>query len=150
MAKKQPVSQAAKIHAIALRIATQVNKAAGKGLQAAAIFLSARVKEAVSEPAPRKRVKDAMGNFSYRATSRAIPGAPPRKLSGRLRQSVTWQMLGPLRAQVGVNARSVKGYNYPKWLELNTRHPHPFLKVTAQKYSKQLRIIMGRSLRTSY
>lgn len=144
---------------IALRIAQQVQARAGKGVQAAAIFLAARLKETVSTPAPRKRVINNAGDIRYVATVRAIRGAPPRKLSGKLRQSITHAAklppggttgggqrgrIRPVLATVGVMARSAKGFNYPRHLE---RTNHRFLLPTVRKYRKELVTLVGGSLR---
>lgn len=124
-------------------------------MQAAAVFLAARVKETVSVPAPRKRVVNSLGDIRYRATSRAVPGAPPRKLSGRLRQSIThvYQPSANPKAKkgqggkgiVGLKARSAKGFNYPKQLEKKT--DHKYLVVTARRWRTQLEVIVGRRVR---
>ena len=139
-----------------MRIAMQVSAKASTGVKNAAIFLAARLKEAVSEPAPRKRVVTRLGDIYYRATVRAIAGAPPRKLSGKLRQSITYAMIGQgmppnprgratgQSAVVGVKARSPKGHNYPKTLE---HRGHPFMAPTVRKYRADLVRIVGRPLR---
>lgn len=91
MAAPKRVTGAA-LKALAVKIAEQVQRRANSGVKNAAVFLAARIKETVSVPAPRKRVVSSLGDISYRATAKAIPGAPPRKLSGKLRQSVTYQL----------------------------------------------------------
>lgn len=146
-APKRVTGQA--IAVLAAKIAAQVQKRAGAGVKAAAVFLAARVKEAVSVPAPRKRVVNKLGDIRYVATQRAIPGAPPRKLSGKLRQSVTYELPGvtdKLRASavVGVKARSRNGFNYPKRLEKNG---HAFLMPTVRKYRKDLAAIIGAKMK---
>lgn len=156
MAKNKPQRRmtGAAIAALAAKIAMQAQRKAGTGVKNAAVFLAARVKEEVSVPAPRKRVKGGAGNIRYVATARAIPGAPPRKLSGRLRQTVTYAFSPEVSraarkmrvtATVGVKARSDKGFNYPKKLETDG---HPFLKVTVLKYKRQLSDIVGKPLKT--
>ncbi len=138
-------SKEQRIRDLAERIAKQVEARAGKGLTQCAVFLSSRVRETLSEPAKRKKVISRTGDIYYRAASPAIYGAPPRKLTGRLRASVTWQMDGTKRALVGVRARSEKGFNFPKHLEYHTSHK--FLAVTALKYKKELDTIMGQALK---
>lgn len=137
---------------VAHRIAIQIQKRAATGVQAAAVFLAARLKEVVSEPAPRKRYQGRDGNFRYRATTRAVTGAPPRKLSGKLRQSVTYTIAAPINlgkkvamaATVGVKARSEKGFNYPRHLE---HHGHPYFWITVQKWRPSLAVIVGKAIR---
>jgi hypothetical protein len=127
------------------KIAMEVQRATGKGLNAARIFLSSRVKETLSVPAPRRRVKSLSGEISYVATTPAQIGAPPRKLSGRLRSSVNSAMISDRLAYVGVSARSVKGFNYPRYHEESGKHP--FLLVTVLRYRREIETIFGKSLR---
>ena len=141
---------AQRIRTTVLRIASQVQRSAAEGVGAAVIFLASRLRETVSEPAPRKRAVDHLGNIYYRAKTRATAGAPPRKLSGRLRQTITYEItmaLGTKRAikgVVGVKARSNKGANYPKILEQGN---HKFFAPTITRYRQDLKIIVGRSIR---
>lgn len=46
---------------------------------------------------------------------RSRPGEPPRMQSGRLRNSVSYAMIGPWTARVGTNVK------YAKWLEFGTK-----------------------------
>lgn len=132
---------------LAARIADQVKRGLNKGLQAGAIFLASRIKEELSVPAPRKAMRaPAQGKkkgaiFGYRATTRATPLAPPRKLSGRLRASITHRMITPLRAVIGTNVK------YGRYLELSKRHPHKFLMPTAKKYRKEIAAIIGKAVK---
>ena len=136
---------------LAARIQSQLERSIGKGLNAARIFLTARIKEEVSVPAPKKRSRDALGNVKIRATTRAIPGAPPRKLTGRLRMSVTSRMVTPTIAVFGVKARSDKGFNYPAYHEkkgLGTNSGrHPFMMPTYRKWAKELRMIIKKDIK---
>lgn len=135
---------------LARRLADQVQRAAGKGLDAARVFLTSRVKETLSVPAPRVRVKTTTGDVYYRATVPATPKAPPRKLSGRLRTSVTSERLSERLAIVGAKARSPAGFNYPRFHELrgaaDYSGEHPFLVPTAWRWRKALLEIMGKTL----
>ncbi len=45
-----------------------------------------------------------------------------------------------------MKARSKTGFNYPRRLELNT--DHKYMLVTARKYQRELKVIMGRSVRS--
>jgi hypothetical protein len=146
-APKRMTGQA--IKAQAQKIAEQVQRRAGAGVGAAAVFLAARIKETVSVPAPRKRVVNRVGDIRYVATQRAIPGAPPRKLSNKLRQSVTYELPGVIdklraRAVVGVKARSKNGFNYPKHLE---KRGHPFMAPTIRKYRRDLVAIVDAKIK---
>ena len=140
--KLSPQQQA---QVLAQRIQAQVVRAAGKGLMAAAIFLAARVKETMSEPAPRKRTPGG----GYRATTRATPGAPIRKLSGRARGSVFRRQISDTQVAVGTNAKSDKGFNYPKYHERPMRGQsgsgkHRFIAPTVRQYRAELARIIGR------
>ncbi|MDE2100668.1 MAG: hypothetical protein KGL39_25715 [Patescibacteria group bacterium] len=142
---------------LAAKIAQQAERAANKGLQAALPFLASRVREAVSIPAPRRAVRGAPAPgkkkgaiLYYVATRRAIPGAPPRKLSGKLRQSIWHKMVGKTRGLIGANARSYGGFNYPAALELSKRINHPFIKPTVLKFRSELARIAGRPVRVEF
>ncbi len=115
----------------------QIERAAGKGVQAGAIFLVARVKEVLSVPAPRRiswgRSKGVFVR-SYQATTKATPGHPPRKLSGKLRASINYAMEGPMRARVGTKIK----YGRPLEMRMN----HQFLRPTAAKFRRVLLRIM--------
>lgn len=107
---------------------------AGRGLQAATIHLSNRVKQTLSIAAPRRRT--AAGR--YVATVPASPGAPPRKLSGQLRRSTAWQMYKKNTVgRVGTN----EVYARP----LETWMGHSFLAYTLNRSKGELVTILGRT-----
>lgn len=121
------------------KLREQIERAAGRGVQAAAIFLVARVKEVLSVPAPRRLARTPRGAYHV-ATTPATPGAPPRKLSGKLRASINYAMEGPMRARVGTRIK------YARPLEL--RMNHQFLRPTAAAFRPALlRIMVPRSRR---
>jgi phage gpG-like protein len=119
------------------RITEEVKRSAGKGVAAAAYFYAARVKEVLSVPAPRASYLTKRNVKRVIATTRATPGAPPRKLTGRLRASISVLMLdGGRRARVGTNVI------YARRHELGT---HPFLMPTLRKHLGDIqRIIRGK------
>lgn len=143
------------------QIARQLKAGAGKGAEAAVRFLAARIKEAVSVPAPKKAIRalplpgKKLGPIlGYRATTPAVKDAPPRVVSGKLRQGLTTKMLSPTKGVVGVHARAVPtrkypaGFNYPKHHELGSKEQwgggeHRFIKPTVEKYRKELRVLAG-------
>lgn len=147
------------------RIALQLKRGAGKGLEAAIRFLAARIKETVSVPAPKKPIRGVplpgkrLGPIlGYRATAPAIKGAPPRVLSGRLRQGVTSKMLTPHIGLVGTHARSLpskrypSGFDYPKYHEIGAAEKlggggHPFILPTVVKYKKELKTLVGAEVK---
>ena len=90
----------------------EVDRRIGRGLSAAAVYLTNKTKEKVSLPAPRKligtRQLEIHGRMQtvrhYRAKTPATPGAYPRKLSGAFRRSLTWQYdSGRMAARFGTN-----------------------------------------------
>ncbi len=148
---------------LADKIARQVKKAAGRGLQAASLFAEGRVKEAASVKAPTRRSKSGR----IYATARATPGAPLRVVSGRFRQSITSQMQSETEAWVGSNARapiainrarsiivsmagvvqeSNQGVNYPYHWEV-TNPIHQTFTPTINKYRNELAVIVGGAVK---
>ncbi len=132
---------AARLSAI---IRAQVKTGVGKGILAAASFLTSRVKEVVSVPAPKRPIRlPSVGKkkgaiIGYRAKTKATPGAPPRVVSGQLRRKLSYHQLSPMQAAVGTNAKSKSGHPYPRTLELSPQMNHPFIKPTFEKYKKEL------------
>lgn len=121
------------------QIEQEVAASIGKGIRAAAIFLTARIKEELSVAAPRKAVVGSRGLRAgvryYRATTPATKGAPPRKLSGRLRSSIGYSMADDgLRARVGTNVV------YAPRLEFGG---HPFLQTIIDRHADDVLKIIG-------
>jgi phage gpG-like protein len=147
---------------LAEKIAMQVVRGAGKGLNAARVFLTGRVKETLSVPAPRIiiRGRPLPGKkkgpiLGYRAATPATKGAPPRKLSGRLRSSMTSLMISETTAVIGTNVRSVPSKKYPLGFPYGKYHElaegrfkgsgqHRYIVPTADKWKVQLAVILGR------
>lgn len=132
------------------KVKADITRGLNMGLKAAAIFFSGRVKELISVPAPRVRVHGKRGASAgiiyYRATTKATPGAPPRKLSGRLRTSVTWEMrqaalqvggvmAGAEEARVGTNV--VYGRTHEEG-------DHQFLGPALARWANELGRIIGQ------
>jgi len=150
-------------------VEAEVNRNLARGLKAAAIFLTGRVKESLSVPAPRVRVALPGRPEFYAATAPNTPGAPARKLSGRLRQTITYEVkegLTESAARVGTNlvySRAVElGYRFPRprlvqvwygstqenlrgrWIRVKGIPPHPYLTYSLAKNQAALgRIIEG-------
>ena len=163
MPRRDPAEQARKL---AEKITQQIQRGAGKGVDAARVFLTARIKEELSIPAPRKAIRGAPAGgkkgpiLGYRATTRATKGAPPRKLSGRLRSSVFSRMANVLTAVIGVNARGEPSASYPLGFPYGRHHEvrdpahpssgqHPYIRVTAQKWMGALQTIIGGGVKIS-
>jgi hypothetical protein len=124
------------------QIAREVERTAGRGLLAAGSFLSSRIKEKISVPAPRRRVVAGPsstvrppGTPYYVATTPATPGAPPRKLSGVLRSRVMVKQPAPNIVQVGVFNLA-----YARRLEVTG---HPYLIPTLMENLGNLDRIIG-------
>ena len=151
-------------------VSAEVNALANRGLRAAAIHATRRLKEVLSIPAPRRRVVRTVrrtvrerlraalaGRFlgaeqrviDYVATTRATPGAPPRKLSGRLRASITWEiqtipvrlanyiLVNEMTARVGTNVK------YGRKLEFAYGKSHEWLLKTILGIRHELAVILG-------
>lgn len=118
-----------------------LRRRAERAVTAGSVELTAKVKEALSEPAPRKRVLSRRGVYYYRATERATRGAPPRKLSGMLRRSITRQTLdmpdGPV-GRVGTNIRYGARQEY--------EYGHRYLAPTLQQHAAEIQAAMQREL----
>lgn len=112
-------------------------------LSRAAIHLTNKAKENLSVPVPRlkKYQKGATRYVTSRGKGvwvvRATPGAMPRKFEGRLRGSITWEVLsdgGDMFARVGTNLR------YARRHEFGT---HPFLRRTLYAERTELERILN-------
>lgn len=143
----------------------QLDGWARKNLRRAAIFLTNETKKVLSVPAPRVRVKKgqtytvlfrnqrtgrvygeqrvAQANL-YAATTAATIGAPPRKLSGRGRASMTYEMHPvQLRARVGTNVPYMGKHEGGKYRRIGGGL-HPFLYPTFLQHQRKIvRMIMG-------
>lgn len=126
---------------LAARIAQQIRDGAGKGLNNFRVFITARIKEELSVAAPRRRVIARDGSMYYVATTGATARAPPRKLSGTLRQRVYSKMLTPTRALFSAPVV------YARRLELSRTHPHKFFEPVFRKYQAAGSTMIGKSLK---
>ena len=120
----------------------EVQALAGRGLAAAGRYLANEIRRVVSVPAPYVMVRPRSGGQPYpRATTPATPGAPPRKLTGRLRAAVgSWQ---PDDATVRVGVQRVV-YARP----LETWMGHPYLVPTLRANLENLSRIVGQAVQT--
>jgi hypothetical protein len=116
----------------------QLRQRAVRGLTAAAVELQKRLKIVLSTPAPRTRVTSRAGSVYYRATTPATPGAPPRKLTGRGRASVSYRVdAATLRATVGTNVL---------YMGVHERGNHPWLAVTFNAALPHLQALVARAM----
>ena len=107
------------------KIIKDIESALKRGLTKGCIHMTNETKKLISVPAPRRRAVARDGSIYWRATTRATPGAPPRKLSGNLRRSVTYvvddkEFVG----RIGTNI------NYGRFLEYRD---HPWLRVILRR-----------------
>lgn len=130
------------------QIERKVEQLANGGLKAGASYFADRLKDKISVPAPRRRViagprskARVPGTPYYVATVRATPGAPPRKLSGNLRNRVMFRQRDVLAWQVGV-------FN----IAYGRRHEvglHPYIWPALQEEMGNLDRIIGQEFRFS-
>lgn len=114
---------------------TDIGRTERNCMQKAAIYFVGKVKKKLSIAAPRKRVIGRSGVMYYRAITKASPGTPPRKLSGRLRSSITWRWSADGKSiEVGTNVF------YGQILEEGN---HPFLLPTLQEERNRLAEILA-------
>lgn len=120
----------------------QIKAEVNKRIEAGCVLIQNDLKQVLSVPAPRKRVLSKSGVIYYRATTPAIPGAPPRKLSGRQRSSITREMdRENLSGKVGTNVKP-----YPRYHE---EHDHPFVSVTLVRVRGDLERVLGTGVGVS-
>ncbi len=114
-------------------IAEEVERLAGKGLVAGAYYLLERIQELISVPAPSRRTKS--GRLV--ATVPAIPGAPPRRLTGQLRGSGFVREIDARRVDV------VFATPYSRRLEFEG---HPYMIVALNEHLSELGRIVGEEM----
>ena len=120
----------------------QMQAAARRGVVAGCIFLKDKIREAVSVPAPRKRVLGRRGRFAgvlhHRATEPATPGAPPRKVTGRYRSTIDYQVAGDgLSGRIGSNAVQARRLE---------EGGHPHIRITLERNRDELAQVMTRAM----
>ena len=131
-------------------IDAEVKRLVGRGVKVAASHLAKRIKQTLSVPAPRRRVQSKAGTYYYRATTKATPGAPPRKLSGRLRASIAYEVDAD-----GVTARVGTNVFYASIHERGKRGSgggyaggkHPFLRHTLERVKHEVEAILGYEIK---
>jgi HK97 gp10 family phage protein len=116
---------------------------------AASIRLSAGVKAEISQAGTlrygkgsRSKQSKTIYNFTHSA-----PGNPPYKQTGRLRASITWELV-PIGGGLVVIGRVGTNVKYARWLELGTSKmkARPFLRRTLIKYMPELRAILTKKI----
>jgi len=106
-----------------------------KRVTAAVIEIANETRRTLSTPAPRRKVKSRDGSFHYVATTRATPGAPPRKLSGRLRASQGYEVdAATLTGRAGTNVIYGRRHEF---------QGHPWLVKSVQAIMPKLQVILG-------
>ncbi len=147
---------------LAAKIARQVEKGAGKGLLAGGLFFQARTQEASRVKAPTRTSKTGR----VYATTKAIPGAPLRVVTGRFSASLNAQNVSQtsdtevivgsnahadlpiarvrsiLVSMAGVVEQNQHGFNYPKYWEV--KNPiHQTFAPTWERYKGDIAKIVG-------
>ena len=98
----------------------------------------AELKKVLSAPAPTRASKKTGRRY---ATTPATPGAPPRKVTGFGRASVT-MLIDP----AALSCRVGTGVGYMKKHELDAKHPHPWLaKTLARMHARVRAVLAGRA-----
>jgi HK97 gp10 family phage protein len=124
----------------------RIDREVNKRLHRAAIVVNRRAKRLLSVAGTgvisRGQLMPAKGGGGKRIYGAfpSAPGEPPRKQTGRLRSSVTYEVLdGELIARVGTNVK------YAKWLELGTKNmaPRPWLRRALNESGDEIDRIMG-------
>jgi hypothetical protein len=113
----------------------RMNAEVARRLAKCAAYFAKELKVVLSVPAPR-RVSRTTGR-PY-ATVRAIPGAPPRKLTGRGRASIAWVLAPDKRSSaVGTNVIYMRRWEYDG---------HPYVAPTLRRVrTKLLEILRGQA-----
>jgi HK97 gp10 family phage protein len=94
-----------------------------------------------SQPRNKKKLK--YGAFP------SSPGEPPRKQTGRLQGSITWELSRRGLFGRGLMARVGTNVDYGRYLELGTRRmrPRPWLKRSLDAVKPQIKMILSRPMR---
>jgi phage gpG-like protein len=121
-----------------------VRSAAARALTRAAVEVTRRARELLSVPGTAQG-RDA-GTGRYRrvyGAAPSAPGEPPRKQTGRLRASVTYEVDdASLTARVGTNVE------YGKYLELGTKRgiaPRPWLRRALAECRARIEQILSQA-----
>jgi hypothetical protein len=109
-----------------------VQRRLNRGIRSAGPFIVERLKAVVGIQAPRKRG----GPNGWIATTRATPGAPPRRVSGLGQKSIYWR-----RTKKGGIAWGAK----KPYMMILERKGHPWLHMTVRKYFAEVLQILGES-----
>src|SRR5678809_1713062 len=117
----------------------EIRRLEGRRLKRAGAVAARRMKYVLSVPAPRVRVLAKRGKYRgsyyYRATTPATPGAPPRKLSGRGRASVTYEVNEEqLTVRLGSNVI---------YMARHERGNHKWARVALEQARIEIKAILG-------
>lgn len=104
---------------------------ASRRLARAASHLANELKVTLSVPAPRKKAR---GSGRVYAATPATPGAPPRKVTGRGRAAVAWELVdNGAAAVVGIGT---------KYMPRHERKGHPYVGPTLARCRPRLDAIL--------
>jgi phage gpG-like protein len=118
-------------------LAARVKEAQARALERIGRLLTAAIKKKLSAPAPRKKIVSPKGHIYYRATLAATAGAPPRKLTGRLRASIAFEKIDFESIRVGTNLVYAARHEYGN---------HPFLNVTIEENQEKINAIVAEEI----
>lgn len=91
----------------------------------------------------RKHIVKKITRGKTRRDGPSKPGEPPHVDTGRLRQSIFWNLHADGRGvRIGTNVK------YGKWLEEGTRHmaPRPYLRPSLNESRAMIKMILGGQL----
>lgn len=113
----------------------------GKRVEKAAIHLTNAVKVKLNRSQPYHITTGPSGKH-YHGEDPSLPGEPPKKITGFLQRSITYEMgEDKLSAKVGTNL------NYGRHLELGTVNmaPRPYLRSTLKEEAARIdQILQGK------
>ena len=141
---------------LAKQILQKVNKGLERGMDKVRYMLVAKIKQTLSVPAPREKVRPKSGPPYWRATTRAGKGAPPRLLSGALRRSVE-SARSNYQIEITASARSRPSKRYPRGIPYGKIHEagrygdkeglHPFVVPAIKANMREVKKVLGQEVR---
>lgn len=111
----------------------RVKRSANKGMAAAGKFLRERLQATVGVQAPRRR-----SGVGWRALTPAVPGAPPRRVSGKGQAGISWYW---------TSAKNLGFFSRMWYMSYWETHGHAWWRKTIEKYLREAEKIAGRKLK---
>lgn len=121
----------------------------------AAEFIAQKVRKELSVQAPLVGYIGRNGVYKVRAATPATPGAPPRRVTGALQDSIRPTLIDG-RPSIIADVRSERGFLYGLYHEIigfggyAGAGRHPYYKVVLAKYRSEIEAILTRRSRRSW